>query len=650
MKTNKLIFFTLIFLLILLAWSPKAFAGTQEWNALNYDVNVLPNGDMEVVETWDVYISETNTLFKDFNVDYEKYSGIKDVRVSRVKDGSEMFLEQIYEEQYHVDSGCYYGLYINNGKQFEIAWNVGLDNSSATRTYKIYYTVKDAVKVYNDCTELYWQFVGKENTMGGDNITGTIKLPRPVSDMEKLRVWAHGPLNGDIQKESADTVVFEVPSFSGGMIEVRVVTEENIYSIYNKTNHDELESIIAEETEWADKANKQRERQKMAVGAGLLAGLGANIGLTILFIKKAFKYVKEGKEIDKKLFTEDLKYFRDIPGEAYATPAVSSYLYNYKGVSSNIYMYKVFPATMLDLSIKGCIEFRPVADKNDIMIIVKRDVEVDLSKDERIIYSLLIKCCDSCQKDEITSKEFSKYTKKRYESIHTDFENIEKAAKETHKMQGNIDSKREDLYNEWNSRWSAYFVTVFVLIMFTVLVIFIAPIFIALIICSIICLINRNKIKTALTDKGYREQQEWKALKNYLNDYSLLKEKAVPDIILWEKYLVYATVFGISAKVLKQLKVDFPQFFEEGYSGSYGRYSYFTMFSDSRYDSFSVFERALSTPYTTASNAYNSAHYSSGSGGGGGFSGGGGGRWRRRPVAVVVKNIKNTCIIITVFV
>ena len=167
---KKLYFITFLMFLFCMIFLVPSFAGTQEWKALDYDVTVLSNGDMEVVETWNVYISETNTLFKDFNVDREKYSSITDVMVSRVENDEEYFLTKIYEEQYHVDPGCYYGLYIKDGSQFEIAWNVGLDNSSDTRTYKVYYTVEDAVKVYNDCTEIYWQFLGEENTMEGDNI------------------------------------------------------------------------------------------------------------------------------------------------------------------------------------------------------------------------------------------------------------------------------------------------------------------------------------------------------------------------------------------------------------------------------------------------------------------------------------------------
>ena len=636
-----ILFLTFLFSIIILS---PSFAGTQEWKSLNYDATVLSNGDMEVIETWNVYISETNTLFKDFNVDREKYSEIKDVRVSRVDNGKEQFLSEIYEEQYHVDSGCYYGLYINNGSKFEIAWNVGLDNSSDTRTYKIYYTVEDAIRVYNDCTELYWQFLGSENTMEGDNITGTIKLPKPVSNIEKLRVWAHGPLDGDISKVSNDTVSFKVDYYSGGMLEVRVVTDENIYYINNTIKQNKLDSIIEEETKWAEEANARRKREAIGYGALIIGWLGSNIGVTILLITKAHKYLQMRKELDVIEYPKnELEYFRDIPNEKDATPARADYIYTFNRDDGNVNLSVVFPATILDLSIKGYIELKPL-EKDEIEIIVKKDRSIDLPSDEQVIFDLITKCCTHYKKDSITTKEFSKYTKKEYEMVHADMSLIDKYAEQFHESQKNVDADRKKLYQMWNSKFSGYILGFWVFVMLFYLAFLFIPIVVMVLVCSIICVRNRNIIKTCLTEKGYEEQNEWKALKKYLEDYSLLKERSVPDIILWEKYLVYATVFGISEKVLKQLKVDYPQFFDGTYDNYAGRYTYFSLLNNnsSFNSSFKSLERSLLSAYTSANNAYSSAHYSSGSGGGGGFSGGGGGRRRRWPVAVDVKKYKKT--------
>lgn len=98
-----------------------------------------------------------------------------------------------------------------------------------------------------------------------------------------------------------------------------------------------------------------------------------------------------------------------------------------------------------------------------------------------------------------------------------------------------------------------------------------------------------------------------------------MKQKEVPELVLWEKYLVYATVFGISEKVLKQLKLVYPQLSDEEYLHSHGYTYMYLMYSGSFHNSFlSSLNTSVGTSYTNLTN------YSSGSGGGGGFSSGGG--------------------------
>lgn len=58
------------------------------------------------------------------------------------------------------------------------------------------------------------------------------------------------------------------------------------------------------------------------------------------------------------------------------------------------------------------------------------------------------------------------------------------------------------------------------------------------------------------TQFGVNEQAKWIGLYNFLNSDTLIKEKDVQDLVLWEKYLIYATAFGISEKVVKAIKIN----------------------------------------------------------------------------------------------
>ena len=642
---KKSIIILISFTFFILVLSIKSYAGYQNFESIDYDVTLNSDSSMDVIETWNIYISGTNTLFKDFELDSSKYSGITNVKVARIDNNEEVYLEQIFQEEYHVPEGCYYGLE-NNNNQFEIAWNVGLDSSSDTRKYKIYYTVEDAVKIYNDCTELYWQFLGVKNGISSKKITGTIKLPKPVSDIEKLRVWAHGPLKGEINRASADTVSFNLPEIpTKTMLEVRVVKEEK---------------------KWADSANFERNKPQMyyailiiiavIVSIYMLIKIVRNIKLRNLFVEK------------HKMNVEPIEYFREIPNEKVSTPARAMYLYTFKRNKPDMDRYEdnILTAVLLELSLKKVIRFEN--DENGEIKIVFGEIEEEqLIGEEYNVYDFLVSACNYIdnKREYITIKEFSDYAEQHYKLFHKLLCDLEYSASAYHSGFMNIDLNKQLDCKEVDkkiskissvNRWSFLFAFIFMIgassegeIKKYFLVI--AIIFWIIIFGNIICVrILKNALKkmSGLTEKGLREKNEWKALKKYMQDYSLLNEKTLPDIVLWEKFLVYATAFGISEEVTEQLKIAHPDMFNVN---NVDNYSYWNLVSSSRNRSgflndlsnkientYRNSERKYRSEMIANSRCYSSSSHSSSSGSGGGFSSGGGGR-RTAEVAAVEDKI-----------
>ena len=642
MKLKKKMIIAIFFLLIMFLFSNNySFAGTQRWNALDYDVTLNSDGSMDVIETWDTYISQTNTLFKDFEINtYDNYK-ITDVKISSVENGVERDLTQIYEEQYHVDSGCYYALQINSDV-FEIAWNVGLDNSSANRVYKMYYTVENAVTVYNDCTELYWQFLSDENTMYGENITGRVKLPKAVSDIDSLRVWGHGSLSAEIRKKDNKTVEFSQQDlYSNEMFEIRIVTDENIYPNVTKIlNKNMLENILIEEQEWADEANKQREdaRNVTKIFAIIIISIIiVNLFVIFMCLKKCSKYKKIRKELKAKYENSydeynnyDIEYFRDIPYENTATPGKAMYLYLFKSNSVNMSssISQVFSATILNLVLKGILYFE-MENNNEVRIYISAGAtsKLDtLGRDEKIVYELVSKAIWG--KGYTTTKDFSRFASQEYDLVYTKLNRIDDVVAEELEDEYKISREIKDALKKWSRKQLIYVI----IAIFSFMVINILP---GLMIGMIMLAVSSRKnaiCVSILTDTGKEEAKMWKGLKRYMEEYSLLNEKQAPDIVLWEKYLVYATAFGISEKVIKQLKLVHPEMFER-YDDYDNNYAYWHMISSPRFNDnfFNNFSRDLGKVYSRAASAYSAAHSSdsSGSGGGGGFSSGGGRRRRR---------------------
>ena len=131
--------------------------------------------------------------------------------------------------------------------------------------------------------------------------------------------------------------------------------------------------------------------------------------------------------------------------------------------------------------------------------------------------------------------------------------------------------------------------------------------------------LSRNYV--LLTQFGEDEYSKWRGLYNFLNSETLMNERTIIELPLWEQYLVYATAFGISEKVIAALKIRCPDM------------NMSPMLSNPYYSSrnFHYSCRSFRTATHHASHIARSGGYGgfSGHGGyGGGGRGGGGGRRR----------------------
>ena len=98
--TKKLIIMIVISIVVnsifwLVYKSETEIKTSQYLENIDYQVTVNKDGSMSVEETWDIYVSGTNTLFKTFNLSPSKYSGITDVKVKEITNGKNKNLTKI---------------------------------------------------------------------------------------------------------------------------------------------------------------------------------------------------------------------------------------------------------------------------------------------------------------------------------------------------------------------------------------------------------------------------------------------------------------------------------------------------------------------------------------------------------------------------
>ena len=632
MKLRKLLAMFIIIISLVLLGETKSQASLHLKN-LDFQVQINDDGSMNVVETWDIKVSDTNTLYKTFIKDDTKYSSIMDVSVKDITKGENNIFNSASKWEYHLPKGYFFAGTNNKGEN-EIAWGVSIE-STTRKQYLISYRVNDVITKYNDCAELYWQFVGNEFEISANKITGTIKLPANVQHLEDLKVWGHTKyLNGEVKVVSSDTVEFNLNNYkSKNYVEVRLTMPtylfENISS-ENISQEEKLDDIIKEETEWANEANARRDRRNKNFKLLILATILVNTSIGIMFSKK----IKKNKQFLEKnpniLPEQQLEYYRELPDKE-ETPLEAVFILK-TGYKQSC-LPNVFSATILNFALKGYIRIEQ--EGKTIKILLNKIKTDELTGDEKKVLEILRAASNN---NELTMAELEKYIKNYPSKLMNLNSTFEKVSKTQASEKGKFDTNRfnkQIVYAEKNVGYIFILIIIIIASIFTIgyayknvqgMLITCTIISLAFfIVVTIINLILNMKITTSFngfTQKGINEQEQWKAFKKYMEDFSYLDEKEVPELVLWEKYLVYATAFGIADKVLKQLKVKYPEL------NNQDTISNMVLFN-AMYNANGLNANFINSISTSTSRMYSST-YSSGSGSGGGFSGGGGfgGRWR----------------------
>lgn len=588
-------------------------------NHLDFQAQIDQDGSMKVTEKWNIKIRDTNTLYKTFKIDKNKYTSISNVEVVDITNGNEQILKKQDKWGYHLPKGNYFGGK-NEDNQFEIAWGVGLEDRTATKVYRISYEVKDAIAKFSDYAELYWQFVGQDFEIDAKNITGMILLPNAVENKEEIKVWGHTEdLNGEIYVVDTNRIEFNINQFRAGRyVEVRSLFPTQMITISSRGESKErLEEVIQEEAKWANDANRRREMKETTKKMVSIAVNVIAIGLSILGIKSILKNSKKIKTKEKLKATQEIVYYREIPRED-TTPAEAVTLLEKQvgSMNNSIQIGRIFSATLLDLSVKKIIDFE--VNEKIITIRILEENPPKLLNSEKAIFQFLKQACEKTG-GQITTKELEKYIRKSASKIVKLSDKIDKETEQALYQKELADKKENEeranivVYLTFSAIAFLFLIVIFITLMSTKMKPFgIIPLAITTLIQLIVFSILLSKINV-LTQKGINENAKWKGLKKYMQDFSMLDKREIPEVVIWEKFLVYATAFGIADKVLKQLKMVYPNIEQEFNTNHYG-YMYLmlhTNFSNS-------FSNAITTSMSTA--------YSSATGGGGGFSGGGGGR------------------------
>ena len=383
--------------------------------------------------------------------------------------------------------------------------------------------------------------------------------------------------------------------YANEAIDTRFVFDKNLITNPIKTTGiDALDKIIKVETDRANEANQEREAlQNKLMLQKLIVISVTSLYLMILIILLVRFYLKYDREL-KSDFKQ--KYFRDIPSNY--PPTTVGYLFNKKVGTNDL------SASILSLIEQKIITVEGNDKKNYKFIYKNKNAELD--KNQTSLISLVFN-----GKDEILLTDFKKEAKKSYSSF----------------------LKR---YNEWISlvtdeaikenffeKRKIWGYTLYMIAGFFIGIMMLSWSLLGLIciFSSVIALMYVTK-SNKRTKKGNDDFVKWKALKNFMNDFSIIDKRELPEVSLWGKYLVYAVSLGCADKLAKDMAVRVKEF-DDIYYGN-------ILYNPNDIIMLTSFNHVINDSVNSAVNMARSASASanssrSSSGGfGGGFSSGGG--------------------------
>lgn len=266
-------------LLILLLIIPSSVLG---FGIKNYYINatVISNGDLEVEEYFEMndyyngmerIINYKNNFAENFNSNKESYggsslhngNGIKIEEIKAVDINDKFDFKKVSGKKFKLVDRAnkgHYGVYTmhdnysNDGKTIKIFLP-----SKKKKAFYIKYKLFDMAIYHNDVGELGWNVIGKQLSESVENLVVYLNVP---NNQKMIKVWAHGPLNGESKILSLQQVKASIKALKENTaVDVRIAFDKEVIKDSSKrTGVDALNKILKHEENLAEQANEERRQ------------------------------------------------------------------------------------------------------------------------------------------------------------------------------------------------------------------------------------------------------------------------------------------------------------------------------------------------------------------------------------------------------
>lgn len=593
------------------------------YRTLDYDVQVEPDGDLRIVETVDIRLDKREDgddnvkpwkqLYQQYTLRSSNLTNITDVSVRDLATGEEYARGEpgspsgVPDAQWNSEhANRWYLADVSYGdsspmpydpatdglepdghdsRTVELGWNIPVTERADSMRFRIAMTWEGVSTEYEDVVKFQWEPFGASNRTPIGMVHARVRFPEGVGESDS---WAWLHYAGDaVTTRTADGLDFTARNVPVGEYLDLVAMFDDRYA-HGVTRHDDvamkqwtIDDETRQEREWRDKERRRAIVRLVVWGAFALAGLL----LSFFAVRGAIRSVRRAR------YDGPIEYWREPPR---MSPGAAACLYDVVVDGRHGALFdRQMAASIMSLATKGAVAVYPgeaslyrgidmsradsaslaamlaanagadakALSKTSTIVLLPRALaphheELNLCASEELALGLLVEAYERIHCPVFDVKQMGKAFK-NWSSGHLKVEGFTKAC------QAELDA----LHATEKVGVAAHVCGLLDITLGVIGAILFMGVYrnLALGLCvgAPMILLGLFAVfyakDTGITPAGQEYAGEVRGLARYLEDFSMFDERDVLDLTLWGRYLVYATAFGISDKVMAQLRAAYPQ-------------------------------------------------------------------------------------------
>lgn len=513
----------------------RAQCGDACFEKLKVDVTLDKSGDATIVEEYHAYRKKANP-FVAIDKSFSKKAG-----------------ESIYRDSLKFESGN--GVWApeikSDSSADEVRFRINT-NFTGRQTFRFSYKVKGLIKNLKDGQIFKFNFFN--NNYGRKVIDGEFNIKMPSSSFSQSTLWFDGLRNQNNVKKDANssTYFINVPNseHTKQFFEVDMsfprntfVDGQNVSTMPYQTLQEFNDNI--ENTKMEDQRVENQAKTEMVVitVANAIGFIIALLILNIIYLLKEKPY----RRIDKE------SAYWNVPNPI--GPLAASMIIE---KDNKVDLNHGFKADILYLVSRGYAKIEDLSVGGEILITKLADITKEPEEVVRLHHFLFN------NRDQV---RLNPNTTLSDPNEVLDFEAYKTGALNSFKKMGIFEKptggyKVKGAQSAQTKAGGVIIAVAFFCFIFSISSSFVGAsyaISIGVVISIITLLITYAIISNRIREEKITVFEQWNGYKNYLSNYTLLKERGLNDVVVWKQHLVYATAFGVAENVLKVLQIEYPE-------------------------------------------------------------------------------------------